>query len=155
MKRTKIIVGVICLILMMNFFYGGLYKIVNISSYKFWLANAPLVEHFPKVIQYIIIPGEMILPILFWVPSCRVFALNCTWFGMLLFVVYIFYFHIFTHYLVFPFYAFRDNQSWFIKIIFSLLLSWLAFIGIILNKRNSIGSKNIVNSLRNTHAKAS
>ena len=75
MKAKKIAVEVICLILLMYFFYDGIYKVAYWSNYAFWMKHAPLLKPVWQVLTYVIPVGEIVLALAFLKPSfVKVFA---------------------------------------------------------------------------------
>jgi hypothetical protein len=156
MKTKKLIVEIICLLLLLNFFYEGIYKLFYIQKYGFWLHHATFLKPISRFFTYTIPIGEIILSILFLVPSCRVFALYSSLGLLISFILYIASTFLFSHSIFFwPYHAFWDHPTWMQKMISSLILSWLAFAAIILSGTKFSINMCISNSLRNKPANVS
>src|SRR5882757_10426313 len=127
MKTKKIIIEIICLVLVLNFFYEGIYKIAYIQNYGFWVTHEPLLRPIGKILTYLIPTGEIALSLLFLVPSCRIFALYITLAGLIIFVLWVMSVYLFTHFLFWPYHALWGRPTWMQKMLISLGLCWLAF----------------------------
>jgi hypothetical protein len=155
MKAKKFIVEIICLVLIVNFFYEGLYKLIHIDNYGFWVTHTPFLKSMGKPLTYVIPVGEIVLSLLFLVPSCRIFALYSTLAGLILFVLWIMGMCLFTHFLFWPYHALWAKPNWVQKMLISIGLCWLSFTAIILSTARFLIKEHFSNSLRNTPANVS
>jgi len=148
MNTRKIIIEVICLILMLHFFYEGVYKIAYWQNYAYWMKHAPLLKPVWQIFTYAIPVGEILLALSFLKPSFRVNALYISIAVLMVFVFWIMCGNLFTHRLFWPYHALYEKSTWMQKMLISIGLCWLAFAAVVLLKRHSI--KGIAsNSLRN------
>ena len=154
MKTRKIIVEIICLILLLNFFYEGMYKLVYIHNYGQWLKYAPFLESVSTLFTYTIPIGEILLSILFIYSRYRIIALNICLTIEILFVLWIMSVYLFSHSLFWPYHALWEKPTWMQKMLISIGLCWLAFIAIILSNPRFSFKRYSSNSLRNTPVNA-
>lgn len=154
MKTRKVIVEVICLILLLNFFYEGIYKIAYWGNYAFWMKHAPLLRPVWQVLTYVIPVGEIALALSFLAPKFRVRALYITIGVLMVFVLWIMSVYLFTGYLFWPYHALWEKPTWMQKMLISLGLCWMALIAIVLSKGGVSFKRFSSNSLRNTPANA-
>jgi hypothetical protein len=152
MKAKKVIAEIICLILALNFFYEGVYKLVYLHNYGFWLYHAPLLKPIALILTYIIPVGEIVLSWLFVLPRYRTVALYSAIAASVLFILYIMSGYLFTNRVFWPYHALWNKPSWMQKMIVALGISWLAFIGILLSGGEFSIRKYLSTSLRNTPA---
>lgn len=150
MKIRKGITEIIVLILVLNFFYEGVYKIAYWSNYSHWLHLAPILRPFWVPLTYAIPLGEVMLSLALLIPSYRTGALYWTIVLQLAFVIWIACLLLLTSYLFWPYHAFWKNPSWIQKALISVGLSWLALTAIILSSdRSYLMIKTILGKLRN------
>lgn len=154
MKTKKVIVEIICLILLMNFFYEGIYKVAYFQNYGFWLTHAPLLSPIGKILNYVVPLGELVLAIMFIVPSYKKIALYGTIVGLFVFALWIMSVYLFTHRLFWPYHALWEKPTWMQKMLISIGFCWMAFTAIVLSNGGSSFKRISSNSLRNTPANA-
>lgn len=152
MKTKKTIVEIICFLLMLHFFYEGIYKITYLSHYSFYITHAPLLSPVGKVLTYIVPIGEIILSVMIMLPRFRKAASYMVIVVQFAFVVWVMSVYLFTHYLFWPYHALWNEPTWMQKMIFALALSWLAFTVIILSGNITLIRNKKLNTLRNTPA---
>jgi hypothetical protein len=133
MKTRRIIVEVICFVLLMNWFYEGIYKVAYWGSFSFYIKHAPLLKPVWQVLAYVIPVGEIGLALLFLFPKKRMIALYLSIGGFLVFVFWIMSTYLFTSRLFWPYHALWQNPTWMQKMLISLGLGWMAFIVIVLS----------------------
>ena len=155
MKTKKIVAEVICMILLMYFFYDGIYKIAYWSNYAFWMKNAPLLKPIWQVLTYGIPVGEILLAVGFMVPKFRVRALYVTIGGLVGFVLWVMSAHLFTNRLFWPYHAIWEKPSWMQVMLMSLGMCWMTFTVVILSGPIVSLNNNTSKSLRNTPANVS
>ncbi|MDO6430715.1 hypothetical protein Q4E93_08955 [Flavitalea sp. BT771] len=154
MKTRKIIVEIVCFILMMNFFYDGIYKVAYWQNFGVWMYYAPLLDPVSGVLKYSIPIGEIILAISFFLPRFRKWALYVSIGTLLIFVFWIMTVSLFTHRLFWPFHALWAKPNWVEKMLFALAFCWLSFVALILQR--PLGSRQSDSKfLRNMPADAS
>jgi hypothetical protein len=149
MKTRKIIVEIICLILLLNFFYEGIYKIAYWGNYAFWVKHAPLLRPIWQLLTYIIPVGEIALALSFLAPKFRIKALYISIGVLIVFVLWVMSSYLFTSRLFWPYHALWEKPTWMQKMLISLGLSWLALTALILAKGGLPINRFSSNSLRN------
>ncbi|MHA4806562.1 MauE/DoxX family redox-associated membrane protein [Flavitalea flava] len=132
MKIRKLITEIICFALLLNFFYDGIYKLVHIQEYQFWLKHAAFVKLMPGYFTYTIPLVEVVLAILILIPLSRVFALYLSMILPIIFILYVMSSFLFSPLIFWPFHGLWAHPSWMQKMVYSLLLSWLAFTAIVI-----------------------
>jgi len=147
MKTRIIVIEVICWILLLNFFYEGVYKLIYFHQYALWLRYEPFQRPVTGVLAYVIPIGEILLSFLFLIPSCRVTAFYISIIVLVGFVIWIMSSILFTHTMFWPYHALWDKPTWIQKI-----LIWLSFMAIILYSGNISFKRFSSNSLRNSSA---
>ena len=154
MKTRKIIVEVICVILLLNFFYEGIYKIAYWGNYAFWVKHAPLLKPVGQVLTYAIPVGEIVLALSFLAPKFRVRALYLSVGVLMVFVLWIMSSYLFTTRIFWPYHALWEKPTWMQKMLISLGLCWLSFTAILLSNPKFSFKRYSSSSLRNTPANA-
>ncbi|HWK04803.1 MAG TPA: MauE/DoxX family redox-associated membrane protein [Puia sp.] len=154
MKTRKIIVEIICLTLLLNFFYEGIYKIAYWSNYAFWVKHAPLLKPVWQILTYVIPIGEIVLALAFMVQKFRVKALYILIGVLMVFVLWVMSGYLFTHRLFWPYHALWEKPTWMQKMLISIGLCWLAFMAIVLLNPKLSFKRYSSNSLRNKPANA-
>ena len=154
MKTRKIIVEIICLVLMLNFFYEGIYKIAYWSDYAFWVKHAPLLKPVWQILTYAIPVGEIALALSFMVPKFRVKALYISIGVLFVFVLWVMSGFLFTNRIFFPYHALWEKPNWMDKMLISLGFGWLAFTAVLLSNANLSLKRFYSNYLRNKSANA-
>jgi hypothetical protein len=124
-------VEAICLILILYFFYEGIYKIAYFGNYAFWLHHAPLLKPVAGILQYLIPIGELVLSLSLIAPSYRGVALGITFIVLIIFLSWIMSVYLFTNRLFWPYHALWHKPTWMQKMLISTGLLWLSFIAII------------------------
>jgi hypothetical protein len=155
MKTRKMFVEVICFILLINFFYEGIYKIAYIHDYEVWLANVSLLKNYQNIFAYFLPIGEILLALCLLIPNLKIRALYAIIVVSILFVLWILSVFLFKPQTFWPFHALWVRPSWMQKMLISLSFSWLSFIAIVLSKRSFPIKKYFSNALRNTPANVS
>ena len=154
MKTRKIIVEIICLILLLNFFYEGIYKIAYWPNFAVWMKHAPLLRPVWQILTYVIPIGEIALALAFMVQKFRVKALYISIGVLAAFVLWVISSYLFTNRIFFPYHALWEKPIWMQKMLISLGLCWLAFTAVLLSNPNLSFKKYFSNSLRNKPANA-
>lgn len=131
MKARKISAEIICFALLLYWFYEGIYKVANWTTFSMYIKNAPLVKPMWQILAYGIPIGEIILALMFLFPSKRVRALYITMGALVLFVLWIMSVFLFTGYLLWPFNAFWPKPTWMQKMLLSLGMCWGAFMVVV------------------------
>lgn len=149
MKIKKGITEIIFYLLMLNFFYEGIYKIAYWQQYGFWMIHEPILKQVGKVLQYIIPVGEILLALAFLTSRFRKAALYTTIIVEVIFIFWVVSVYLFTHYLFWPYHAIWSKPTWMQKMAFALGLSWLSFIAIILTSGKSRPKKDILTGMIN------
>jgi uncharacterized membrane protein YphA (DoxX/SURF4 family) len=138
MKTRQIIVEIICLILVLNFFYEGIHKIAYWSSYSVWLHYAPLLKPVWVPLTYVIPISEIILSIALLFPKYRISALNWSIFMLMVFVLWVISSYLFTHRIFWPYHALWKKPTWMQKILISIGLCWMSLIAFLLIKKKTL-----------------
>src|SRR5258707_6534158 len=134
MKSKKILVEVICLVLVLNFFYEGIYKLANLDDYHFWLGREPFLGPVAGILTYSIPIGEILLSLLFLFPATRLIALYSSLIGLILFILWIMSGYLFSHLLFWPHHALWQKPTWMQKMLISLGICWMSFMAIVLSR---------------------
>jgi hypothetical protein len=133
-----ILVEVICLLLMLNFFYDGIYKIVYLRYWGAWLTHEPFIKHIGKFLKFAIPLVDLTIAFAVLKPSYRILAMYAIIVTQMLFIFWVMSVYLFTGNLFWPYHAFwTDKSTWMQKMSFALLLSWLSFIAIILRRNKN------------------
>lgn len=132
MKMRKIIVEIICFILLMNWFYEGIYKVAYWSNFSLYMKHAPLLKPVWQVLAYGIPVGEIVLALMFIFPKQRVRALYISIGVSMVFVFWIISVYLFTNRLFWPYHAMWKGPTWMQKMVISLGVCWGAFTVIVL-----------------------
>jgi hypothetical protein len=141
------------MLLILNFFYEGIYKISYWQSFSLWLHHAPLLKQVWIPLTYLIPIGEIFLSLALLAPSYRVKALYFAIAILIIFILWIISAYLFTSRLFWPYHAMWKKPTWMQKMLISLGLCWLAYIAVLLSKNNPT-KENIKSSLRNLTANA-
>jgi hypothetical protein len=132
MKTKQIVLELIILVLVLNFFYEAVYKIAYLTNYSFWLHQAPFLKPIWAPLTYIIPLGEIGLASGLLAKRYRIAALYSVIIVSIVFIAWTACAHAFTNRIFYPYHALWKNPSWMAKMLISLVLSWLALLGIIL-----------------------
>lgn len=147
MKTRKIIVAVICLVLMLNFFFEGIYKIAYWQDFGLYIKNAPLLKPIWQILTYVIPLGEIALALSFLAPKFRFKALYISIGVLIVFVLWVMSSYLFTSRLFWPYHALWQNPTWMQKMLISLGLCWLSFMAVLLSNNNLSFKRYSSNSL--------
>ena len=150
MKTRRIIVEVICFVLLMNWFYEGIYKVAYWSNFSFYMKHAPLLKPVWQILAYVIPVGEIGLALLFLFPKKRMIALYLSIGGFLVFVFWIMSVYLFTNRLFIPHHGLWDKPTWMQKMLISLGFGWMSLMAIILSTPTMTIKLISSKSLRNT-----
>ena len=132
MKTRKIIVEVICFVLLMFWFYEGVYKVAYWGSFSFYMRHAPLLGPVWQVLAYGIPLAEISLALMFLFPKQKLRALYISIGILMLFVLWVMTWNMFTGRLFWPYHALWERPTWMQKMLVSLGLCWIAFVAAIL-----------------------
>ena len=155
MKTRKMVVEVICIILLLNFFYEGLYKLFDLHGYGLYITRAPFLKGVGSLLKYIIPFGEIGLAALLVIPGYRRKALYLAMGGFILYVIWIMGVILFTNYLFTAYHPQWDKQTWMQKMLISMGFCWMAFIAVILATPGDTLKMKKSNLLRNVPANVS
>ena len=155
MKTRRIIVEVICFVLLMNWFYEGIYKVAYWGSFSFYIKHAPLLKPVWQVLAYGIPVGEIALALLFLVPKYRTRALYISIGVLIAFVLWVMSWHLITERLFWPYHAPWNKPTWMQKMVISLGICWIAFMSVILSTPGVLKKIFLSNSLRGASANIS
>jgi hypothetical protein len=154
MKTRKIIVEVICFILLMNWFYEGIYKLAYWPNFSFYIKHAPLLKSVGQILAYAIPIGEIGLALMFLFSRQRVRALYLSIGTLIVFVLWVMSSCLFTRRIFWPYHALWAEPTWMQKMLISLGLCWMAFMSIILSSSKFSFKRFGTNSLRNAPVNA-
>jgi len=156
MKTKKIVVEVICFVLLMFWFYEGIYKVAYFHQFGLYIMHAPVVERVGFVLKYVIPLGEMGMAVLFFFVRYRRLALYSSIVVLIVFVLWIISFRYFTNKFIWPYYVlWRYPPPWMQKLLISIGLCWISFLAILLSAPKKAINSPQTNSLRNKPANAS
>lgn len=155
MRTRNVIIEIICLLLVLNFFYEGIYKVAYFQAYGFWLKHAPLLKPVSVFLNYLIPFGEVALSLLLLHPRYRTGALYTVIIVLIIYILYIMSAYLFTNRLFFPYHELWEKPTWMQKMLISLGWGWFAFLAIILQKGGLSFKRFSSSSLRNTSVNAS
>ncbi|WP_152270594.1 MauE/DoxX family redox-associated membrane protein [Agriterribacter humi] len=150
MRITKWLYEFVCLVLILNFFYEGIQKLAYSDAYGFWITHAPVIKKFGAVLQYAVPLIEIAIAILLIIARYRSIAFIAIIVAEIVFILWVMSVYLFTGYLFWPYDTLWDDATWMQKMIYSLILAWLAFAAISYNGKKEIEHKK--NLLRNTSA---
>ena len=155
MKTRKIIVEVICFVLLMFWFYEGVYKVAYWGSFSFYVKHAPIVKPVWQILAFGMPIGEIALAIMLFIPKLRTKALYISIGALMLFVFWIMSVYLFTHWLFWPYHALWEKPTWMQKMLISMGLAWAALVAVILSSSKFKLKQIESNVLRNKPANAS
>src|SRR6185503_16572903 len=115
MKTRKVIVEVICFVLLMNWFYEGIYKVAYWSNFSFYIEHAPLLKPVGQVLAYGIPVGEIAVALMFLSPKQKVKALYISIGALMVFVFWVISWHLFTNRVFWPYHALWEKSTWMQK----------------------------------------
>ncbi|HVU56856.1 MAG TPA: MauE/DoxX family redox-associated membrane protein [Puia sp.] len=154
MKTRKIVVEAICFVLLMNWFYEGIYKVAYWGSFSFYMRHAPLLKPVWQILAYGIPVGEIGLALMFLFSKLRIKALYISMGASLMLILWVTGAYLFAHRVFLPYNAPWSSPTWAQKMLFSIGLCWVSFAAaMLLNKKLSF-KKFSTNSLRNKPANA-
>jgi hypothetical protein len=128
-KKNQV-VEIITFLLMLDFFYEGIFKIIHLIGYETWLSDKPILKFFYGGLAYIIPVFEIGISILVAIPKYRKTALYIIILSQMIFITWILKIFPFTHLVFNPFHSYFIPPRWFYKIIFSLIVAWLALVAL-------------------------
>jgi hypothetical protein len=155
MKMRKIFLDMVCFILLIHFFYEGIYKVAYLQDFGIYISHQEIIWPVGAVLKYLIPFGEIGLALLFLVRGYVKVALYTSMIMLMLFVFWIMAVFLFKTTFFWPYQIWWKGMTWMPKMIFSLSLCWMAFMAIIFSKPAEINTKLNTNSLRNRPANAS
>jgi len=135
MKTRKIIVEIICFVLIMYWFYEGIYKVAYLHAFGFYIKHAALPRPLTGALKYMIPLGEVGTALLLLFPKYRITALYATIGLLMIYVLWIMCVYLFTNRVFWPFHALWAKPSWMQKMLISLALSWMSLVAIFLPKK--------------------
>jgi hypothetical protein len=139
MNTRKATIEIICFILLMNWFYEGIYKVVNWGNFSSYMRRAPLIHPIWQILSYAIPLAEVGLALLFLFPKQRQKALYLSIGVLLVYVFWVMTWHFFAFKLFWPFHAIWSKPNWTQKMLMSLGLCWVAFIAVVFSAPRSLG----------------
>ena len=154
MKAKKIIVEIIFMILILNFFYEGIYKIAYWNNYSVWLHHAPLLQKFWVILSFAIPLTEIGLSIALIIRPYKIRGLYLAITLLMLYVLWIMAVYLLTDRLFWPYHAMWTKPTWMQKMIISIGLSWLGWAALVLSKEKADLNLNSTNDLRKLPANA-
>lgn len=156
MNKNKTITEIICFLLMLNFFFEGINKIAYFEMYSWWATHKPLIKQIGGILSFFVPALEIAIAIFLLIPKYRKIALYAVIAAEIIFILWVMSVYLFTSILFWPYHAIWKDPTWMQKMLYGLLLSWLAFIAIIVNAR-TVNTQNhsIKKLLRNKPAHVS
>lgn len=139
----------ICFVLILNFFYEGVQKLAYLDVYSFWVNHAPIIRKFGAMLQYAVPLAEIAIATLLMIARYRSIVLFAIIVVEIVFILWVMSVYLFTGYLFWPYHALWDNPTWMQKIVYGLMLAWLAFAALTYNWKKENEHKKL---LRNTPA---
>jgi len=144
MLSKKLILDIISIALILNFFYEGIQKLVYLDFYGFWISHAPLIKNFGKMFKYLIPTTEIAIAALLMIPRYRGIALMGIIFMQMCLILWIMSVYLFTGYLFWPYHALWNSPTWMQKMMYSLIIAWLALFETPSSKKLHATQKNTV-----------
>jgi hypothetical protein len=141
MKTRKVFLELIVLVLVLNFFYEGIYKIAHWNEYSTWLHRAPLIRPFWVPLTYMIPIGEIALAGTLLVTSYRIKALYWIIILLIVYILWMGSIHVFSGQLFWPYHSLWKNPNWSEKVFISLGLSWISMIALVLSSEHFLFKK--------------
>lgn len=137
MRFRKISIEIIVAILILVFIYTGLNKILDYSKFEFTLGRSPFIQNMAGFIAKTLPTGEIILAFSLVFKRTRLIGLYASFFLMLLFTGYIWLMLNYAYDLPCSCGGVLAALSWPNHLIFNIILTILAFIGIVLQSKIS------------------
>lgn len=141
--NKNLIVEVICFLLMLYFFYEGIFKVIHIIGFEKWLSNKPYVKSLSPILAYTIPVVEIVVSIFMMLPRFRKTALYFFIATQLLFIIWIWNMYPFKDLIFSPYHSYLIRPKWFDKMISALLLCWMAVIALYLLIKTTQNKKSI------------
>jgi uncharacterized membrane protein YphA (DoxX/SURF4 family) len=129
-------IEIVCFLLMIYFFYEGIYKIVHLSGYGNWLFDKPYLGAISGFLKFAIPIFEIALSVLLLTPFKKRMVLYFVLLSQIIFVIWILNIFPFKRLIFNPYHSYWIRPRWFDKIIFTLCVSWVSLIGIYLLTKN-------------------
>jgi uncharacterized membrane protein YphA (DoxX/SURF4 family) len=134
MLRKTWLYDLICFVLVLNYFYEGVQKLAYLDVYGFWITHAPVIRKFGSILKYAIPISEIVIAVLLLMPKFRKAAFIASIFMQIGFILWVMSVYLFTGYLFWPYHALWDNPTWMQKMVYGLMLAWMALTGILLSR---------------------
>ncbi|MCS3800597.1 MauE/DoxX family redox-associated membrane protein [Niastella sp. OAS944] len=137
-NKRLIAVDFICLILMANFIYEGLIKILAFQQYGIWLYYAPFLTSASSYLKYIIPIFEITLGVMLVIRQFKQFALYLSIISQLIFLAYTVSWIVFSSRIYWTFHGIWsfNRVPWFEKMIYTLAISWLCLVCLIIMRKD-------------------
>lgn len=135
MLSKKGLYDFIILLLILNFFYEGIQKLAYLEVYGFWITHAPIIRRLGLILKYAVPLSEISIAVLLMIPRYReigFIAIVVMEIGFILWVISV---YLFTGYLFWPYHALWDDPTWMQKMVYALMLAWLALGGLVLSRK--------------------
>jgi len=89
MKRTQIILEILCCMLMVLFFYTGISKLIDHTAFEFDLINAPIIQKVAPLVYAALPPFEIIVGFGLMFTKTRKISLYACLVLMVIFTIYV------------------------------------------------------------------
>jgi hypothetical protein len=148
--NKSLVVEIISGLFILLFLYTSLSKLSDIHAFKEILGKSPLIGKFAQLIAWTLPTIEIIVAILLFFPRTRKIGLNLSLVLMIGFTGYLIYMIYATPNLPCSCGGVLSSLTWKEHIVFNILFTLLALLGILLNRSSHIQNRN--NSINYTPA---
>lgn len=136
-ERNRI-AGLICLVFIFLFAYTATSKILAHSLFRFQLSEFPLISSLSNFIAWMVPLSELIVTVLLFIPSFRIWGLRGSFGLMVIFTAYIFYLLVFAPTRPCSCGGMLGRMTWNQHLIFNLGLIALSLVGLNLYSKDKI-----------------
>lgn len=136
-KRYQGVWETILVLLVVYFFYEGIYNLVYFQVYGSWLFHAPLLRPISSILKYAIPITELSLALGLLVPRLTSYALVGAIIVSVVYILWIMSSFLFTSRIFIPFHALWNKPTWMQMMTIALCICWLAFAALMLSRRRA------------------
>ncbi len=135
MKRSNVVMGIICTLNITLFVYAAIAKLIDYYNFQFGLTESPIIAPFASILAWAVPASELIISALLVIPATRLAGLYASLVLMSLFTIYIAAMLLFGSDIPCSCGGVLEEMSWSTHIIFNCFFVALSAWGIYLQRR--------------------
>ena len=135
MKR-QLIIEVVCFLFVVLFLYAGFTKGVDVQRFEIQMSQSPLIVKYSRLLSYGVPLLEIVISGLLMIQRTRLTGLYAAFTLMVLFTIYIVFILNFASHVPCSCGGVLEQMGWAEHLIFNMVFSLLAFVGILLETKN-------------------